>query len=307
MIAMILATMAAAATVDVTIPGPAGPLGAAWNDPGKGAPAVILIPGSGPTDLDGNNRLGVRGSVYRQLGDALAAKAIATLRIDKRGMFSSKAAIPDANKVRLADYAGDVRNWVSFVVSKGKPCAWLMGHSEGGLIALAAAQQPAHLCGLILLAAPGRPIGTVLREQLRPKLPADMMASVDVAIHRLEKGEHVDPASVPAPVAPLFNPPVQDFLIDLATTDPAQLAKATTLPMLIVRGESDVQVAAADADALAAARPDAIRVNIPRLNHVFKDVDPADRAANLASYGDEKQAIDPALATTIARFVLKKR
>lgn len=299
--------VAAMAAVDVSIPGPHGPLGGAWTDPGKRAPAVILIPGSGPTDRDGNNPLGVKGSVYKQLADALAARGIAMLRIDKRGMFSSKAAIPDANKVRIADYAGDVRDWASFVVTKGKPCAWLMGHSEGGLVALAAAQQPAHVCGLILLAAPGRPIGALLREQLRPKLPPEMMVSVDTAITRLEKGEPVDPASVPAPLAMLFRPAVQGFLIDLARTDPAKLAAATRLPMLIVRGDSDIQVAGADADALAAARPDAMRVAIPRMNHVFKDVDPSDRAANLASYSDETAPIDPALAKAIAGFVLKKR
>ena len=300
---LFLAAAAAVATVNVTIPGPQGPLGAALTDPGKGAPALILIPGSGPTDRDGNNPLGVKGGVYRQLGDALAARGVATLRIDKRGMFSSKAAIADGNKVRVADYAADVHAWATYLKAHGKPCAWLAGHSEGGLVALAAAQDPADLCGLVLIASPGRPLGSILREQLKPKLPPEMMASVEPAIAALEQGDHVDPATIPAPVAPLFNPAVQDYLIDLMRTDPAKLAAASKLPMLIVQGEADAQVSVADAQALKAAQPKARLVLIPRMNHVFKDVDPADTAANLASYGDEAMAIDPAPAEAIASFV----
>ena len=113
--------------------------------------------------------------------------------------------------------------------------------------------------------------------------------------------------AVPAPLAMLFRPAVQGFLIDLARTDPAKLAAATRLPMLIVRGDADIPAAAAAAAALAAARPDAMRVAIPRMNHVFKDVDPSDRAANLASYSDETAPIDPAQAKAIAGFVQKKR
>ena len=65
----LILTLAAAATLasaDVTIPGPKGPLAATLVDPGKDAPALILIPGSGPTDRNGDNPGGVSGGIYRQ-------------------------------------------------------------------------------------------------------------------------------------------------------------------------------------------------------------------------------------------------
>ena len=293
---------AAVAAAEVTIPGPKGPLAGTLTDPGGRAPVVLVIPGSGPTDRDGNNPLGAAGGIYRQLGDQLAARGIATLRIDKRGMAGSKAAIADGNAVTLADYAADVHGWAALMKAKGKPCVWLAGHSEGGLVALVAAQQPKDICGLVLLAAPGRPLGAVLREQLKPKLPADMFAQADAAIARLEKRERVDPATVPAPLAGLFNPAVQGFLIDLVSTDPAKLAAATKLPMLIVQGETDLQVGVGDAKAIAAARPDATLKLVPGVNHLWKKVG-ADPAANLASYADAKMEIDPAVADAIAAFV----
>ena len=69
-----------------------------------------------------------------------------------------------------------------------------------------------------------------------------MYASADAAIARLEQRQRVDPASVPAPLRSLFNPAVQGFMIDLVTSDPARLAANTRVPMLIVQGDSDLQV-----------------------------------------------------------------
>lgn len=304
-LSLILAGVALAPS-DVTIPGPKGPLAATVLDPAKGAPALILIPGSGPTNRDGDSPLGVSGGIYRQLSEQLAARGVATLRIDKRGMFGSKAAITDANAVTIADYAADVRGWAKLLWARGKPCVWLAGHSEGGLIALAAAQQPDGICGLVLLAAPGRPLGAVLRAQLKPKVPPAMFASADAAITKLEQRQRVDPATVPAPLAPLFNPAVQGYLIELVTADPASLAAAIKLPMLVIQGETDIQVSVEDARLLAAARPGAKLVLLPGVNHVWRKA-PLDPPANAATYGNATLTIDPAVADSIATFVRAKR
>lgn len=301
-----LAAAAALASQDVSIPGPHGPLAGTLVDPGRRSPALILIPGSGPTDRNGDNPAGVAGGIYRQLAEQLGARGVATLRIDKRGMFGSKAAIPDGNKVTIADYAADVRGWTRFLRARGRKCAWLAGHSEGGLVALAAAQPPEGICGLVLLAAPGRPLATVLRQQLKPKLPPQMYASANAAIGKLEARQHVDPATVPAPLAGLFNAGVQDFLIDLMAQDPARLAAQTRLPMLIVQGETDIQVGVEDAHILAISHPGAKLVLIPGINHLWRKA-PEDIAANAATYRDTTIPVDPAVATAIAAFVKAER
>ena len=74
---------------------------------------VLIIPGSGPTDRDGNSPMGVRGSTYRLLAEGLASRGVATLRIDKRGMYGSAGAAKDANAVTIADYGDDVQAWVT--------------------------------------------------------------------------------------------------------------------------------------------------------------------------------------------------
>src|SRR4051812_28867772 len=108
------ASVAAAAPVGTPIeaPGPLAPLkGSLVMPPAKPAATILIIPGSGPTDRDGNNPLGVRAAPYRLLAEGLAAKGVATVRIDKRGMFESRAAVSDGNAVTVADYAADAHRW----------------------------------------------------------------------------------------------------------------------------------------------------------------------------------------------------
>jgi pimeloyl-ACP methyl ester carboxylesterase len=299
----------AAVTVEVTVPGPKGDLAGTFVDAGKGSPIVLIIPGSGPTDRDGNNPLGVKAAPYRLLAEALAAKGVSTVRADKRGMFGSKAAIVDANAVSIADYASDAHQWVDALRKRtGAKCVWLLGHSEGAIVALAAGQQPQGLCGLILVAGPGRKLGAILREQLRANpANAPLLPQAMAALDSLEADKTVDTTAMPAPLMPLFNAKVQPFLIDLLSQDPAKLAAATRLPMLIVRGGKDIQVAAADLDALHGARPDAVVLSPRNMNHVLKDVAGDDRASNLATYADPDLPVDPALVDGIADFVKAKR
>ena len=305
--AALLATAAAPAGVEVTVAGPQGALAGTLLDPGKDAPAVLMIPGSGPTDRDGNNPLGVKGGVYRQLAEALAAKKVATLRIDKRGMFGSKAAIADANAVTIGDYAADAHAWVDMVRAKtGRRCVWLLGHSEGALVALQAAQNPTGICGLVLVAGAGRPLGEVIRAQLRANpANAPLLPQGEAALDQLEAGKRVPAAAIPAPLQPLFNERVQGYLIDMFQHDPAKLIAAVKLPVLIVQGDKDIQVSVSDAELLKRAQPVATLKLLPGINHVLKSVASDDRAANVATYGDANLAISPAVPDAIAAFVSK--
>jgi pimeloyl-ACP methyl ester carboxylesterase len=289
----------------VTVPGPNGKLEGTLVNAGAKAPIAVIIPGSGPTDRDGNNPLGVTAAPYRLLADALAERGVSTIRADKRGLFGSKSAIPDANKVTIADYAADAHRWAALArTTSGNRCAWLLGHSEGALIALAAAQTPEGLCGVILVAAPGRKLGDVLREQLRANLAnVPVLASALAAIDSLEAGKLVDTADMNPALLPLFAPQVQPFLIDLMSKDPALLASRIRAPILIIQGGRDLQVSPADAERLHKAQPTSRLSLFPEMNHVLKRVATDDRAANLAAYSNSALPIEPGLADAIAEFV----
>lgn len=305
---ILLAAILAASPVEraVTASGPGGPLAGTLVDAGKGSPIVLIIPGSGPTDRDGNSPMGgVKAAPYRQLAHALASKAVSSVRIDKRGMFGSKRAVASANRVNVADYARDTHSWISSIRRlTGAKCVWLIGHSEGGLVALTAAQKPNGICGVIAVATVGRKIGTVLRGQLAANpANAPYLESANAAIASLEAGRRVDPASLPPPLRNLFAEDVQALLMDLFAENPARLAESLRVPLLILQGDRDIQVTVDDAEALAAAQPRAKLVLLPGVNHVLKIPQGEDRAANLRAYADPTLPLAPSVADAIAAFI----
>jgi pimeloyl-ACP methyl ester carboxylesterase len=158
------------AETEIEAPGPKGPLKGLMVSVDKpDAPVVLIIPGSGPVDRDGNSLHGLNTDTCKLLAQGLAARGIASVRIDKRGMRSSAAAIPNANDVTIADYASDVHSWAATILKQtGGKCIWVLGHSEGGLVAMAAAKDnQADICGLLLVATPGRPFSDLIKDQIR--------------------------------------------------------------------------------------------------------------------------------------------
>src|SRR5215475_6372274 len=306
--AIVALTNAMAAETQVSVEGPSGTLRGTLSSPDGGPkpPVAIIIPGSGPTDRDGNNPLGVTAASYRLLAEALSAKGVSTIRIDKRGMFGSSAAAADADNIRMSDYAADVRAWRQEAQKRASaPCAWLIGHSEGSLVALITAQQPGGICGLILVAGPGRKTGDILREQLKANpANAPLLAQALAAITELEAGRHVDVSSMHPALAALFRPSVQGFLIDQMSYDPAQLLARYAGPVLVLQGTTDLQISMQDAQRLAGPRPGVTMVTLEGVNHILK-IAPADPAANFATYGNSALPIAPSLVEAIASFLAR--
>ncbi|WP_427789444.1 alpha/beta hydrolase [Brevundimonas diminuta] len=266
--------------------------------------AAVILPGSGPTDRDGNSpQFGIQAATYRLLAEGLAERGIATIRIDKRGVAASAAAGPAEAELRFSAYADDARAWAVEAAAKtGRPCAWLIGHSEGALVALAAMAQGADkVCGLVLLSGAGRPAGVVLREQLAG-LPEPLNTEAYAAVDELEAGRTV--ADPPASLAALFRPSVQPYLISWLALDPAKLAAAYDGPIFIGQGTTDIEVAVADAEALKAAQPRAELVIWDGVNHVLK-VAPTERAANIATYTDPALPLAPGVVEAAADFMFK--
>lgn len=290
----------------VQAPGPLGPLKGTMLAPAAGSPAMMLIiPGSGPTDRNGNNPYGVRASTYRLLAEGLAQHGIGTVRIDKRGMYGSRGAVADGNAVTIEDYVTDTGSWIAAIRKQtGVPCVWVLGHSEGGLVALAAVQKVQDICGLVLVSAAGRPLGEVIRQQIKDNpANAPILGQAMTAIDNLEAGKRVDTSTMNPALMPLFAPQVQGFLISVFSYDPAKLIAAVTKPLLIVQGKRDMQVSVADAERLKQAAPSAKLVLLDDTNHVLKTVTSDDRRANAATYADPRLPLAPGVVDAIADFV----
>jgi len=140
----------------------------------------------------------------------------------------------------------------------------------------AAAADNADVCGLILVAAPGRSMGDILREQLKAN-PANViiLKEANAAIDTLEAGKKVDTSELNPLLKPLFNDSVQGFLMSVLKVDPALLADATGGTLVLIDG----------------------------MNHVLKD-SPKNRVGNMMTYSKPDLPLSPEVVESINEFVL---
>lgn len=264
-------------------------------------PVVIVHPGSGPTDRDGNQPL-LKNNSLKMLGAALAERGIACLRLDKRGVGGSAKVMKNEADLRVGDYASDVAAWAKWLRTDDRFLGvGFIGHSEGALIG-ALAGQSTRFDAYVSLCGPGRRLSDVLRGQLADKLPDNLAAKSEAIIKSLEAGTTID--DVPVELAGLYRPSVQPFLISLFAIDPPVLVGKLTCPVLVVTGSTDIQVPAADGAKLAARSKGAKVVVIQKMSHVLKPAAEADLPAQVKTvYVDPKIELHPDLADTLAKFL----
>src|SRR5215468_5185507 len=214
-------------------------------------PGWGLVAGSGPTDRDGNNPLApVRIDLLKQIAELLAGAGIATLRYDKRGIGQSTprpyGGLEEQERfVAWDNFVGDVVAAQAELVRHDeiKPYATaLLGHSEGGLLALAAAplikKNRPH--SLVLAATPGRPMADILRAQIARNAPQLLDAAVQV-MAAIQASGHV-PTNLPRELEAVFPAYAGPFLQRLMAFDPARALLELDLPCLVLQGGADRQV-----------------------------------------------------------------
>jgi hypothetical protein len=271
------------------------------------APVMLIIAGSGPTDRNGNSPLlpGANNNL-KQIAESLATRGIASLRYDKRGIAASRAAGPAEADLRFDHYVDDAAAWIKLLRADPRfTTITVVGHSEGSLIGMIAAQR-ASADGFVSIAGAGRPAGVVLREQLTAApMPPEMRESALRGIAALESGHTAD--STPPALAALFRPSVQPYLISWLRYRPAEELGRLGVPTLIVQGTTDVQVKVTDAEALKAGQPRAQLLIVEGMNHVLKHETAMDMTAQMKSYGDPSLPVVPELLRAIETLVRSTR
>lgn len=264
-------------------------------------PVALIIAGSGPTDRNGNTHLlpGANNNLML-LAQALADAGVASVRYDKRGVAASMAAAPAEAEMRFDGYVDDAAAWISMLRRDPRfsPVV-VIGHSEGSLIGMVAAQK-AGASGFVSVSGAGRSAADILRTQFAGKLPPALAARNEAILAGLEHGQATP--DVPPELAGLYRASVQPYLISWFKYVPSASIAALRIPVLIVQGTTDIQVAVSEAEALKKAYPQAQLVVVPGMNHMLKMVD-AGQAAQTASYSDPALPLAPALVTAVVDFV----
>src|SRR5690554_1403696 len=261
---------------------------------------ALILPGSGPTDRNGNFPEGENDSL-KLLARELADAGIGSLRIDKRGVGASYAAAPDEADLRAETFVEDADHWLDFLEEQERASRlFLIGHSEGALVATLAAQKH-DVSGLVLIAGTGRPAPDLIREQVAGSaMPPELKTRSDELLETLKRGERDE--NVPRELGPLYRPGVQPYLISWFRHDPAKELARVQAPVLLVQGTNDLQIRPTDTTLLSQARPDATLITIEAMNHVLKPA-PSTRAENIALYSRPDIPLAPGLVRAIASFI----
>jgi len=268
--------------------------------PDARVPASVILSGSGPTDRDGNSAIaGGTFNTNRNFARALAGLGVASLRFDKLGSGrTGLAGLTDPTAIDFSLFVDEAQAALAFLRARPEidPArTFLLGHSEGGLIALVLAnrlppaEQPA---ALVLAAPPGFRYMDIIRRQVGGQVAAGVragqlpQAQADAMLTDLERiiAAIRETGAAPATIAtpefqPLFNPATIRFLAEADRYDPHDLAAALppAMPVLTLRGQKDQQVSAEDveriAEGLHQAGNTAFEVDEPaNVDHVFKEV-----------------------------------
>lgn len=268
-------------------------------DTNRTSPVALIIAGSGPTDRDGNNPI-MRNNHLRLLAEGLARKNIATLRYDKRAIGESMIPGLQEMDLRFEHYAEDAAGWIRFLGESGRfSNIIVIGHSEGSLIGMLAAQDT-EPDGFISIAGPGETAANTIRRQLRSQSPA-LLESAEPILDSLKQGLLV---RNPTPVFyQLFRPSVQPYMVSWFRYDPVEEIGKLGMPVLILQGSTDIQVTVSDAEALKQGNDNARLAIIPGMNHILKAA-PADRQQNLATYSNPDLPVADELIRQVADFTI---
>lgn len=249
------------------------------------APALLLLPGSGAVDMDGNVLPQISNAFYQQLAYQLSCGGYGVLRVAKLGIPPSTG---DANAVTLDTYAANSAAWLKLLAEQPGVATnrvGVIGHSEGGLIALyTIAEALIDPAAVVLIGTAGRPLGELIIEQTAASLERaglseearnSMMRQLNEALNAISR---VEGAALPLTGELADNQFAVAFgnaaglLRSEMEQEPVALAERVSVPSLVIQGLKDMQVRQVDGRNLAGALPAATLLEFPDLAHNLNDV-----------------------------------
>jgi pimeloyl-ACP methyl ester carboxylesterase len=278
-------------------------------------PAVVLVPGSGPTDRDWNSPLlpGTNGSA-RLLAEELAGSGFVTIRYDKRftGPNAQKNRPLLIGNISMEGHVVELAGAVDRLLSRADvdpQKIFAVANSEGNIHAMNyQMEREPKLAGLVLIAPPGRNMPDIIHTQIEAQVASlpnaeEIMDAFDKGLAAFLAGEPyvadpVLPEGIGALIQSLYNPVNLPFTRELFLVDGSKLLSQVTVPALVVIGKKDIQVDwqfdGAPLEAVAVAMSNVEFVYPENANHVLKN-EPRPRSALTAADGLTYNAADKIL------------
>ncbi|MEA3356548.1 MAG: alpha/beta fold hydrolase [Candidatus Bipolaricaulota bacterium] len=286
-------------------------------------PGVLFIHGSGPVDRDGNAS-GLKMGAYRQLAHALAEAGVGSLRYDKRGVGKSGGTFAEASMEDLLSDANAALSTLRSAKGIDAGRCFLVGHSEGGILAPIIASEKEDLAGIVLLAGAAHSLDFIIRGQIEGlnrdtgKNEEEVQATLAkedqyLDFVRTSEGEWSDYSfdDLKGAMPWLTQEKYQEitalslsWLREHFLHDPLETIRKVTCPVLIIQGGKDLQVPPDEAGLLSSALKEVgnsdVTVDlIPDLNHLLRH---HPEEPNLA-YRHLDEPIDPRVVDMVTGWI----
>lgn len=290
-----------------TVSRPAGKVAPGRKDKNvEKLPAIVLVGGSGNIDRDSvAHGIPVMGQLAGQLADA----GYLVVRYDKRGVGQSGGR---AESATLSDYADDVLavvKWLRDQKDADDKRIAVVGHSEGGSVALVAASRTGDIKAVVSISAMGTKGAELVLEQQRRALEP-LKISDEEKQKRVELQQQIMNAvltgqgwdGIPEAMRKQADTP---WFRSLLAFDPAPVMKKVKQPLLIVHGELDKQVPIGNAELLNGLatqrkRGTATLALVPGVNHLLVPAKTGE-VGEYGSLGDVR--VSPEVARTIVEWL----
>jgi hypothetical protein len=265
---------------------------------------AVLVAGSGPTDRDWSNPLiGKPSHGGRDFARWLQDQGMGSLRYDKRFIGSKDPKLDVSLDAQVGDIRAALQAARKLPESSGRKLL-LIGHSEGALLSLLAAQEAD---ALLLLGMPGQSLRRQILDQVRMQFvrggfPTDLTRKnldfLEAGLESLASGREVRPAGegvLPALAGLLKNlgrPESLGFFRSTMDLDPWRLAARVGVPHAAAWGECDVQ----SWKPLVPPSFKGAVIDLPGANHLLKretrPVAQLSGANATSAYGDDTPMAD---------------
>lgn len=244
-------------------------------------PCLVIVGGSGPTDMDmstGNNK------PYKDIAWGLAAKGIAVLRFDKRTYLYGAQLMSDKFSGKQLtikeEYLDDAKEVITYL----KNCnmvnpkqIYILGHSQGGMLAPLICEQNKFVAGIIMMAANARSMQDMMIEQLNYLYNnSNTTPPQQVKIEAMKR--HALLAKKPdlKPDFPEDSLPgaTAAYWISINKYNQLKSAKIINQPMFFIQGERDYQVTMTDLNLWKenlSEKKNCTFKTYPKLNHHFME------------------------------------
>lgn len=225
------------------------------------APAALLVSGSGPLDRDSNMKR-QRIQVMRQVAEHLGDQGIISFRYDKRGVGASDGDYPSSG---FHDNVADAR--AALIALRARPevdpsRVFVVGHSEGAIIATELAADDADLGGVVLLAGTATSGEEILRWQAKhvsASLPRPVKLLLRIFRQDIVRTQTKRLAQIKATTTDTTRVQLvklnAKWFREFMAHDPAPSLERVQVPVLALTGSKDIQVDPADVERICLLVP----------------------------------------------------